>query len=258
MSSDFFHKVLVNLLIIVNNFKAYYLILSLSVFYLLSRFSSALFTTVVLDQYIGCDLPESCHLFLLLLRKYLIFMCRWYMCLMSLCLLGLLRQHSGTHRMGNCCHLCFGFRDPYTSWNRDQNLGWYSILITSLVLDNYRGLVTNCLYCILHVWRLILSGLSSHIELFLLTSYKFTRTLLQTWIHWVCQIGSIVVFFAFSLIYNIICPACSPPSNPYFIMERLVQTPTFWFSILLITAVALFPRFVIFCFVFYHVFLKQV
>uniref|UniRef100_H2ZKF9 Phospholipid-transporting ATPase n=1 Tax=Ciona savignyi TaxID=51511 RepID=H2ZKF9_CIOSA len=63
-----------------------------------------------------------------------------------------------------------------------------------------------------------------------------------TWIHWVCQIGSVLVFFAYSLIYNIVCATCLPPSNPYFVMERVIQTGQFWFSILLVTAVALFPR----------------
>jgi len=71
-----------------------------------------------------------------------------------------------------------------------------------------------------------------------------SRFVFQTWIHWVCQIGSVLVFFAFALIYNIICPACSPPSNPYYVMERVVQTAEFWFSILLVTIVALFPRWV--------------
>uniref|UniRef100_H2ZKF2 Phospholipid-transporting ATPase n=1 Tax=Ciona savignyi TaxID=51511 RepID=H2ZKF2_CIOSA len=66
-----------------------------------------------------------------------------------------------------------------------------------------------------------------------------------TWIHWVCQIGSVLVFFAYSLIYNIVCATCLPPSNPYFVMERVIQTGQFWFSILLVTAVALFPRYLV-------------
>jgi len=64
----------------------------------------------------------------------------------------------------------------------------------------------------------------------------------QTWIHWVAQLGSVFLFFAFSLIYNIACAACSPPSNPYFVMETVIQTGNYWFSIMLSIAVSLFPR----------------
>nr|XP_026696595.1 probable phospholipid-transporting ATPase VD isoform X1 [Ciona intestinalis] len=81
--------------------------------------------------------------------------------------------------------------------------------------------------------------------LFVILIHLAIETKTWTWIHWVGQIGSVVVYFAFALIYNIICPACSPPSNPYFIMERVIQTGQFWFSILLVTAIALFPRYIV-------------
>ncbi|XP_077976421.1 phospholipid-transporting ATPase VD-like isoform X2 [Styela clava] len=66
-----------------------------------------------------------------------------------------------------------------------------------------------------------------------------------TWIHWAGQLFSIILFFAFSLVYNSLCPYCFPPSNPYWIMETLVTTTNFWFSVMLATAVAVLPRYII-------------
>ncbi|XP_076808576.1 phospholipid-transporting ATPase VD-like isoform X3 [Clavelina lepadiformis] len=81
--------------------------------------------------------------------------------------------------------------------------------------------------------------------MFVILIHLGIETKTWTWVHWVAQIGSFVVYFGFALIYNISCVACSPPSNPYYVMETVIQTGEFWFSIMLTTVVALFPRYLV-------------
>jgi len=83
---------------------------------------------------------------------------------------------------------------------------------------------------------------------FTVLAHLAIETKTWTWLHWSSHLFSILVlFFAFFLIYNIVCPACLPPSNPYYVMERVIQTGLYWFSFLLATIVALLPRYLVRC-----------
>ncbi|GAB0196073.1 phospholipid-transporting ATPase VB [Grus japonensis] len=71
---------------------------------------------------------------------------------------------------------------------------------------------------------------------------------MKTWtlFHVVTMIGSVVFYLVFSLIYNAVCVACNPPTNPYWIMEKQLSDPTFYLLCLITPVVALLPRFFIF------------
>ncbi|XP_078255025.1 phospholipid-transporting ATPase VD-like isoform X2 [Rhinoraja longicauda] len=65
-----------------------------------------------------------------------------------------------------------------------------------------------------------------------------------TWINWSVMIGSVVLYFAFALIYGETCINCNPPSTPYFTMEYELTQPLFYLVCLLATFVALLPRYI--------------
>ncbi|XP_068554243.1 phospholipid-transporting ATPase VB isoform X2 [Anas acuta] len=71
---------------------------------------------------------------------------------------------------------------------------------------------------------------------------------IKTWtlFHWITIIGSVVIYFVFSLIYNAVCVVCNPPTNPYWIMEKQLSEPTFYLLCLITPVIALLPRFFIF------------
>uniref|UniRef100_A0A8C3BHM9 Phospholipid-transporting ATPase n=1 Tax=Cairina moschata TaxID=8855 RepID=A0A8C3BHM9_CAIMO len=71
---------------------------------------------------------------------------------------------------------------------------------------------------------------------------------MKTWtlFHWITIIGSVVIYFVFSLIYNAACVVCNPPTNPYWIMEKQLLEPTFYLLCLITPVIALLPRFFIF------------
>lgn len=64
----------------------------------------------------------------------------------------------------------------------------------------------------------------------------------QTWLHLSSCVFSIALFFIVALIYNISCPICYPPSNPYWTMEKLMGEPVFYLTCLISPVVALLPR----------------
>ncbi|KAM3836356.1 phospholipid-transporting ATPase VA isoform 2-T2 [Vipera latastei] len=64
-----------------------------------------------------------------------------------------------------------------------------------------------------------------------------------TWLHLSSCVFSIALFFIVALIYNISCPICYPPSNPYWTMEKLMGEPVFYLTCLISPVVALLPRF---------------
>ncbi|XP_015275141.1 PREDICTED: probable phospholipid-transporting ATPase VA [Gekko japonicus] len=64
-----------------------------------------------------------------------------------------------------------------------------------------------------------------------------------TWLHLSSCAFSIGLFFTVALIYNASCPTCYPPSNPYWIMEKLMGDPMFYLTCFVTPAVALLPRF---------------
>ncbi|XP_065590577.1 phospholipid-transporting ATPase VB [Cyrtonyx montezumae] len=71
---------------------------------------------------------------------------------------------------------------------------------------------------------------------------------MKTWtlFHWITLIGSLVIYLAFSLIYNAVCVACNPPTNPYWIMEKQLSEPIFYLLCVITPAIALLPRYFIF------------
>ncbi|KAL8211696.1 UNVERIFIED_CONTAM: hypothetical protein K2H54_013816 [Gekko kuhli] len=70
---------------------------------------------------------------------------------------------------------------------------------------------------------------------------------IKTWtlFHGMTIIGSILLYFIFSTIYNAACIVCNHPTNPYWIMEMQFSNPTFYLICLLTPTVALLPRFLI-------------
>uniref|UniRef100_A0A803XZE2 Phospholipid-transporting ATPase n=1 Tax=Meleagris gallopavo TaxID=9103 RepID=A0A803XZE2_MELGA len=71
---------------------------------------------------------------------------------------------------------------------------------------------------------------------------------MKTWtlFHWITIIGSVVIYLTFSLIYNAVCVACNPPTDPYWIMEKQLSEPAFYLVCLITPAIALLPRYFIF------------
>uniref|UniRef100_A0A803YRU0 Phospholipid-transporting ATPase n=1 Tax=Meleagris gallopavo TaxID=9103 RepID=A0A803YRU0_MELGA len=61
---------------------------------------------------------------------------------------------------------------------------------------------------------------------------------MKTWVR-VC----VVIYLTFSLIYNAVCVACNPPTDPYWIMEKQLSEPAFYLVCLITPAIALLPRF---------------
>lgn len=66
---------------------------------------------------------------------------------------------------------------------------------------------------------------------------------LQTWIHMLVIIGSILSYFFFALVFGAMCVTCNPPSNPYWIMQECMLDPVFYLVCVLTTYVALLPRY---------------
>ncbi|CAH2223376.1 probable phospholipid-transporting ATPase VA [Pelobates cultripes] len=64
-----------------------------------------------------------------------------------------------------------------------------------------------------------------------------------TWINVASIVYSIFLFFFVALIYNSSCPTCNPPSNPYWTMQNLMASPSFYFICILSPVAALLPRF---------------
>ncbi|XP_051023586.1 phospholipid-transporting ATPase VB [Acomys russatus] len=68
---------------------------------------------------------------------------------------------------------------------------------------------------------------------------------MKTWtiLHGLVLLGSFLMYFVVSLIYNATCVTCNSPTNPYWVMERQLSDPTFYLVCLLTPAVALLPRY---------------
>lgn len=67
---------------------------------------------------------------------------------------------------------------------------------------------------------------------------------LQTWIHTIVIVGSILFYFVFALAFGATYRTHNPLSNPYRIMEKHMADPVFYLVCLLTTCVALLPRYV--------------
>ncbi|XP_077199553.1 phospholipid-transporting ATPase VA isoform X2 [Paroedura picta] len=81
------------------------------------------------------------------------------------------------------------------------------------------------------------------VALFTIILHLAIETKTWTWLHWSSCAFSVGLFFTVALSYNATCPTCYPPSNPYWIMEKLMGDPMFYLACLLTPAVALLPRF---------------
>ncbi|KAM6475804.1 phospholipid-transporting ATPase VB [Liasis olivaceus] len=70
---------------------------------------------------------------------------------------------------------------------------------------------------------------------------------IQMWtlFHGITIIGSILLYFIFSSIYNATCVLCNHPTNPYWIMEMAFSEPSFYFTIVIVPVTALLPRYLI-------------
>ncbi|XP_020665205.3 phospholipid-transporting ATPase VA [Pogona vitticeps] len=81
------------------------------------------------------------------------------------------------------------------------------------------------------------------IALFTIILHLAIETKTWTWFHVTSCVFSIALFFIVALLYNVSCPVCYHPSNPYWIMERLMGDPKFYLTWLITPVVALLPRF---------------
>ncbi|XP_004467267.2 phospholipid-transporting ATPase VB isoform X2 [Dasypus novemcinctus] len=68
---------------------------------------------------------------------------------------------------------------------------------------------------------------------------------MKTWtiIHGLTLLGSFLMYFVVSLLYNATCIICNSPTNPYWVMERQLSDPSFYLVCLLTPVVALLPRY---------------
>nr|XP_020665210.1 probable phospholipid-transporting ATPase VA isoform X2 [Pogona vitticeps] len=80
------------------------------------------------------------------------------------------------------------------------------------------------------------------IALFTIILHLAIETKTWTWFHVTSCVFSIALFFIVALLYNASCPVCYHPSNPYWIMERLMGDPKFYLTWLITPVVALLPR----------------
>lgn len=71
----------------------------------------------------------------------------------------------------------------------------------------------------------------------------FTSSLPQTIIHGLVLIGSFLMYFVVSLVYNATCVTCNSPTNPYGVMQVQLSDPTFYLVCFLTPVAALLPRF---------------
>uniref|UniRef100_A0A8C8S1E2 Phospholipid-transporting ATPase n=1 Tax=Pelusios castaneus TaxID=367368 RepID=A0A8C8S1E2_9SAUR len=84
------------------------------------------------------------------------------------------------------------------------------------------------------------------IALFTIILHLAIETKTWTLFHWSSCIFSILLFFIVALVYNVSCPICYPPSNPYWTMEKLMGEPMFYLTCLISPVTALLPRYSIF------------
>ncbi|XP_027622758.1 probable phospholipid-transporting ATPase VB [Tupaia chinensis] len=68
---------------------------------------------------------------------------------------------------------------------------------------------------------------------------------MKTWtiIHGLVLLGSFLMYFVVTLLYNATCITCNSPTNPYWVMERQLSDPTFYLVCFLTPVVALLPRY---------------
>ncbi|XP_029444131.1 probable phospholipid-transporting ATPase VD isoform X2 [Rhinatrema bivittatum] len=78
--------------------------------------------------------------------------------------------------------------------------------------------------------------------MFTISLHLLTESKNVTWIHSVVIIASFFIYFVFALAFGATCKTCSPPANPYWIMEKHIADPVFYLVCTLAACVALLPR----------------
>uniref|UniRef100_A0A8C8VG02 Phospholipid-transporting ATPase n=1 Tax=Pelusios castaneus TaxID=367368 RepID=A0A8C8VG02_9SAUR len=70
---------------------------------------------------------------------------------------------------------------------------------------------------------------------------------MKTWtcFHWITMIGSVLLYFLFSAVYNAVCVVCNEPTSPYWIMEDQLSDPSFYLVCFITPVIALLPRYLI-------------
>ncbi|XP_047412585.1 phospholipid-transporting ATPase VB isoform X5 [Sciurus carolinensis] len=68
---------------------------------------------------------------------------------------------------------------------------------------------------------------------------------MKTWtiVHGLVLLGSFLMYFVVSLLYNATCVTCNSPTNPYWVMENQLSDPTFYLICFLTPVAALLPRY---------------
>ncbi|XP_054834804.1 phospholipid-transporting ATPase VB [Eublepharis macularius] len=83
------------------------------------------------------------------------------------------------------------------------------------------------------------------VSLFTILFHQALEVNTWTLFHAITIIGSILLYFVFSTVYNAACIICNHPTNPYWIMEMQFSDPSFYLICLITPTVALLPRYLI-------------
>ncbi|XP_030428907.1 probable phospholipid-transporting ATPase VB isoform X2 [Gopherus evgoodei] len=70
---------------------------------------------------------------------------------------------------------------------------------------------------------------------------------MKTWtcFHWITMIGSVLLYFTFSTIYNAVCVVCNEPTSPFWLMEDQLSDPSFYLVCFITPVIALLPRYLV-------------
>ncbi|KAJ8385793.1 hypothetical protein AAFF_G00182370 [Aldrovandia affinis] len=78
--------------------------------------------------------------------------------------------------------------------------------------------------------------------LFIILLHQVIEGHTMTWLHGVVLLGSALFYFAFTLVFSVICVTCNSPANPLGIETRYMSDPVFYCVCALTTLLALLPR----------------
>eukprot|EP00062_Callorhinchus_milii_P015953 gi/632966757/ref/XP_007899593.1/ PREDICTED: probable phospholipid-transporting ATPase VB [Callorhinchus milii] len=81
------------------------------------------------------------------------------------------------------------------------------------------------------------------LSLFTILAHLAIETKTWTWLHWASMIGSVLFYFAVTIVYSATCVTCNPPSNPYWIIQHQLTDPLFYLICLITPLLALLPRY---------------
>lgn len=66
---------------------------------------------------------------------------------------------------------------------------------------------------------------------------------LQTPLHLLALLSSVLLYMGFALAYNAVCVACHGLPNPYWVMQHCLASPLFWATVVLTCVISLLPRY---------------